>query len=221
VTGRNGVSSTWPVVLRRVLEDRKSKDRFCEAGIEVKIWQKGLPPVEAVRPARCPRCGHPGAAAGERVGLLGHGVRERQVRGPGAAFAAPEVGSVLLRRYRCRECSALVTVGPRGLCFRRLYTSPAIALALALWACRRAAAPAVRCRVSPWRIVGAAAAAGWASLRRWAQAAVTGALWPGLLSTTEPTLRQGAARVVHLLAAMAPGGEVLEVRAFAGGHLLR
>ncbi len=69
-------------MLRRLLTKRKSTNRFSEAAIEVKIWQGELPSVEAVRPARCPGCGNAGAPAGGRVGLVGHGLRPRDVRGP-------------------------------------------------------------------------------------------------------------------------------------------
>jgi len=208
-------------VLRRVLTERKSTNRFSEAGIEVKIWQRELPSVDAVRPGRCPGCGTAGAPAGGRIGLVGHGLRTRDVRGPAEVSGEPVEGTVVLRRYRCRRCTAIVTVGPRGLLYRRLYTAPAIALALTLWACEALSAPAVRRRISPMRRVGDTAASGWASLRRWAQAATGGWMWPGLAARTEPTLRRCAARVVSLVAArMVPIGSFVD-RVFAGAHLLR
>lgn len=208
-------------MLRELLQEPKSTDRFSEAAIEVKLWQRELPSVDAVRPPRCPGCGNAGAPAGGRVGLIGHGLRPRDVRGPDEVSATPVEGTVVLRRYRCRSCTAIVTVGPRGLVYRRLYTAPAIALALALWARDELSAPAVRRRVSPFRVVGDAAATGWASLRRWAQAATGGRMWPGLAASTEPTLRRCAARVVGLVAARTvPIGSFI-ARVFAGAHLVR
>lgn len=208
-------------MLRDILYESKSDDRFFETSIEVKNWQRNVPTVDAVRPARCPGCGHAGAPAGDRLGLIGHGVRERQVWGPAELDGAPVMGTVMLRRYQCRGCGAIVMVGPRGLLFRRLYTASAIAGALTLWACRRQPAPAVRRRISPLRIVGATAASGWVSLLRWARKAVSGGLWRGLACATEPTLRRCTARVVALVAATVPTGEALEARVFAGAHLVR
>jgi len=221
VTGRSGGDDTWPVVLRRILTERKSTNRFSEAAVEVKIWQRELPSVDAVRPGRCPGCGNAGAPAGGRVGLVGHGLRSRDVRGPAEVSGEPVEGTVVLRRYRCRSCTAVVTVGPRGLVHRRLYTAPAIALALMLWSCEDVSAPAVRRRISPLRRMGDAAASGWASLRRWAQAATGGSMWPGLAARTEPTLRRCSARVVGLVAARTVPVGSLPARVFAGAHLLR
>ena len=63
----------------------------------------------------------------------------------------------------------------------------------------------VRASVSPLRIVGATAARGWASLRRWAKAVRTGALFDCVRGSGERTrLREVAARAAATLAAYAP-----------------
>ena len=70
----------------------------------------------------------------------------------------------------------------------------------------------VRARVSPLRIVGATAAAGWASLRRWSRAVRAGRLFPVVRTLpAEATLRQVAARTATTLAAYAPGAEGLAI----------
>jgi len=59
---------------------------------------------------------------------------------------APGLIGVLLRRYHCQSCGAVVVVGPRGIAPGRLYGAGAIALALALWGCGGLAPAAVRRR---------------------------------------------------------------------------
>lgn len=102
--------------------------------------------------------------------LHGHGLRERQVRGPTGPGEPPREQTVLLRRYLCLQCGAVIVVGPLGLVSGWIYSGPAIAWALWLFGVAKQAAAKVRSQVSPWSMVGATAAAGWASLRRWAQA---------------------------------------------------
>jgi hypothetical protein len=115
------------------------------------------------------------------------------------------VGEVMSRRYRCQPCKAVIQVVPRSVLRRRLYSAAAVGLALALWAVERLAPPAVRRRVSPWRVVGATAARGWTSLRRWARAVRSGDLFREVrASAPGVTLREVAARAATTLAAMAP-----------------
>jgi hypothetical protein len=104
-----------------------------------------------------------------------------------------------------------MVVVPKEILPRRLYTASAIGLALALWALMGATEAATRTRVSPFAIVGAAAAARWITLRRWA--ADAGAPPPGFVR------RQHAERAAAALVALAPAGLPLEQAAFAGGAL--
>jgi len=177
--------------------------------------------VDEVRPGRCPACGAPGRPLGGRLGLHGHGRRERHQWGPAELGAVPAVVGVLLRRYQCQPCGALVVVGPRGLLPRRLYSASAVALALALYGLAAALSPAqVRRQVSPLRIVGATAASGWASLRRWCRAVRVGRLFPAVRTLPgEATLRAVAARAATTLAAYGPGGVPLESAAFLGASM--
>jgi hypothetical protein len=108
--------------------------------------------------------------------LHGHGLRERHQWGSVELGAAAVLIALVARRYQCQSCGAIVLVVPRGVVCRRLYSAAAIALALALWGVKGLAAAEVRRRVSPFAIVGATAAAGWASLRRWSRAVRTGRL---------------------------------------------
>ncbi len=91
------------------------------------------PTVDEVRPGRCPACDAASRPAGCALGLYGHGVRERHQWGPVEFGAAPTLIAILLRRYRCRFCGAVILVGSRGLVRRRLYSGSAVALALALY----------------------------------------------------------------------------------------
>lgn len=137
--------------------------------------------------------------------LHGHGVRERQVRGPAAPGERPLERLVLLRRYLCLACGAVIVVGPRGLEPGWLFSGPAIAWALWLFGVAKLTAAEVRRQVSPWATVGATAAAGWATLRRWARAVRDRTLFAIVRRCpAEWSLRQVAARAASTVAALAP-----------------
>lgn len=178
------------------------------------------PTVDEARPGRCPCCGVPSRPSGGLLGLHGHGLRERHQWGPGEPGEAAELVGLLVRRYLCRSCSTVVVVGPRGILPGRLYAAGAIALALALWGCGGQPARQVRRQVSPFSIVGATAAAGWASLRRWARAVRAGRLFPAVRALPEGArLRKVATRAATTLAAYAPGGLGIESAAFHGASM--
>jgi hypothetical protein len=163
----------------------------------------------------------PEPPGGRRAGLHGHGLRERHQWGPVEFGGAPALIAVLLRHYRCGTCGAVIVVGPRGLVRRRLYSGGAIALALALYGVDGLAPAEVRRRVSPLRIVGPTAAAGWASLRRWCRAVRARRLFAAVRALpVEATFRQVAARAATTLAAYAPsGGLPIESAAFIGASM--
>jgi len=182
------------------------------------------PTVDEVRPGRCPACEAPSRPVGGLLGLHGHGLRERHQWGPAMLGAAAAINAILARRYQCQPCGAVVLVVPRGILRRRLYSAGAIALALALWGVAGLAPPEVRRRVSPFAIVGATAAAGWASLRRWAGAVRARRLFPVVRALpAEASLRQVAARVATTLAAYVPGtgGLPIDSAAFLGAAHVR
>jgi hypothetical protein len=136
--------------------------------------------------------------------LHGHGRRERQVRGPTGPGERPVERSVLVRRYRCLGCGAVIVVGPSDMVPRWLFSGPAIAWALWLFGVAKQSAARVRSQVSPWSTVGAAAAAGWATLRRWARAVRDRRLF-ALVRRCPPewSARQVAARAATTLCALA------------------
>jgi hypothetical protein len=188
--------------------------------VGVKAWLAAVPAVDSVRPGMCPCCGRAGNPPGMQIGIIGHGLRERQQRGPLVASGAPQVVTVQVRRYACM-CGAILMVVPRETLRGRLYTASAVAWAMALFGVERAAPADVRRRTSPWSVVGATAAAGWATLRRWVRA--VRALQ--LLSKVRPmppdfTDRQVAERAAMTAAAHAPPSMAtlaISARAFAGG----
>lgn len=157
--------------------------------------------------------------------MQGHGVRERQLLGPGDVGAVPALRVIQVRRYRCVLCRAVTTVGPAELLTRRLYSAAAIAYALALFAISRLSPRAVRERVSPFRIVGATSASRWRTLLRWCSAASAGRLFRvvGPLPETWPA-RRVAERAVMMLASYAlpsPDPPPLTVLAFLGAARAR
>lgn len=189
---------------RPVLAGGQSTTRIVYAELDVKSWTARLPTTDEARPASCPCCGAASRPLGGPIVLHGHGLRVRDQWGPPDATAPPSVGEVYCRRYRCQYCAVVVQVVPRGILRRRLYSAAAIALALALWGIEGLAPAEVRRRVSPWRRVGAAAAASWVSLRRWARAVRAAALFAQVRATPAGArLREVAARAVTTLAAFA------------------
>jgi hypothetical protein len=198
-------------------KDDRSVPRLVHAPLDVKGWQATPPSVDAVRPGQCPRCGAASRPVGRGLGLWGHGVRSRQVRGPLTAEGPPVVVAVAVRRYRCRACGTIVLVVPRGVVARRLFTAPAIALAFARFGIDGEPLARVRTAVSPWATVGATAAAGWLAVRRWVRAVRAGRLFPRVrLGPHDRTVRQVATRSGWMLAALGPPGAAVRVAVFAG-----
>ena len=205
-----------------MLAGDQSKTRIVQVGLDVKGWLARPPTVDEARPGQCPACGVASRPSGGKLALHGHGLRERHQWGPPELGAAAALLGVLLRRYQCQPCGAVLMVVPRGLVPRRLYSAGAIALALALWGVAELAPAEVRRRVSPFQVVGATAAAGWASLRRWSRAVRAGRLFPVVRALpAEARLRQVAARAATTLAAFAPGpgGLPIESAAFLGARM--
>ena len=185
-----------------VIEEKRSNQRFVQSRLEIKDWMGRPPPVNEVRPAQCPCCGRASRAA--RLTLHGHGVRERQLRGPADPGEHPTERSILLRRYLCRSCNAVIVVGPSDLEPGWLFSRPAIAWALWLFGVAKLSAREVRRRVSPWATVGATAVTGWATLRRWARAVRDRALFAVVrLCPAGWSLRQVAMRAATTIAALA------------------
>ena len=193
------------------------------SGISVKQWMEALPSVDAVRPSCCPSCGCAGRPAGARIGIVGHGRRERQQRGPVTPAGPPALVQLLVRRYLCR-CGAILMVVPRETQPRRLYTVSAIGWALALFGVTRLPPRRVREQTSPWKVVGATAARGWVTLRRWVHAVRAGRLLPCVRpSPADFGLRQIAERAATTVAGHAPPSspatDGIAARAFVGAAL--
>lgn len=85
----------------------------------------GPPPIDAVRPPSCQRCGRVAGAKGVKL-MHGHGCRQRIVAlsRPGAARA--ELLRIWVRRFRCRACGGTRTVLPPGVLRRYLYALASI-----------------------------------------------------------------------------------------------
>lgn len=198
----------------------QSPQTICHARVDVNAWQARMPSVEEARPACCPRCQRASRPVGERLGLIGHGMRERQVRGPREPGGAPTTLALDVRRYRCVGCGAVITVLPRGLVPRRHFSRAAIGQALLRYGVMGESRREVRQHTSPWRIVGDAAQAGWAALGRWITALGRGALFGSIRAMPAAfTARQRAERGAMTLAARAPAGagSLLE-QVFAGAQ---
>ena len=185
-------------------EDR-STCRYIQSQRDLKGWLDRPPSVAEVRPKQCPCCGSAGEPPGGPLGLHGHGVRERQLRGPLSPGAASTIVTVYCRRYVCKQCRAVLLVGPQPMMARRVYSASAIGLSLGLYGLLKQSTQTVRAAVSPWRVVGASAATHrWATLLRWIRAARDGALFAGLRQLSSArSLRDLAERAAMMLAAYA------------------
>jgi hypothetical protein len=197
-----------------------SENNFVRIAVEIKFWMHAAPPIDAVRPSRCPTCGVASRKVGGKVMLHGHGVRERQQRGPATPDAAAAVSGIIMRRYHCQQCGAVITAAPESVAKHKLYSAPAIALALALFGVLRMAARDVRQRVSPWRVIGDLNAERWATLARWTRTVRTRKLFRRVRACPDRfTLRQVAERAAMTLAAQCPSPYATAppaVRAFFG-----
>ena len=210
-------------MLRAKLKRRSSG--IVAAVVTLCDWIEGAPSVGAVRPSRCPACGAAARPVGGPLGLIGHGVREREVLGPVRVGEPPRSVIIDVRRYRCLTCNAVCTVGPPELLSGRRYSGAAILMALALWSqlppptgkvgkgLPGLPAHRVRALVSPQLVLGATAAAGWASLPRWARAG----LWPLLGKLAAASWRELARLTVAALLRFSPLNPNLPLpeRAFA------
>lgn len=196
----------------------KNNSLIVYAGLGVKDWLLRTPSVEEVRPGRCPRCEAAGRPVGGRLGLHGHGLRDRQVRGPLTLGARPTDNVIACRRYRCTACTSVVLVVPRGVEPRRHYGRAAICFAMALWALAGWSQRAVRGRVGTWPDP---AATTWRTVTRWASAAASGA-WSWCTAVTGLAPRDAAARAAQIAAGRAPPmtpGPVWELAYAGGGEL--
>ncbi len=157
-------------------EMKRSGKGIVVADVGVKGWFALTPDVDAVRPARCPWCDAASRPVGERLGLHGHGIVERQLWGPTEIDGAPQTLVLKVRRYLCTMCGQACCVVPRGVIRCLYYSALAIGLGLALWAVEGRSSLSVHGCVSPLSIVGNEARRGWRSLARWTRAIVDGRL---------------------------------------------
>lgn len=199
----------------------RSGGNIVHSPCSINSWLAQTPTVDEARPGQCPVCAAASRPVGGPLGLWGHGLRRRQLRGPQEPLGPPQTVELWLRRYRCRPCGAIVLVMPQGVVPRRYYAAPAIALALALYALCQLSAAKVRAQVNPWQVVGATAADGWSTLTRWCRAIRGGRLLGGVRPCPQLfTLRQVAERAAATLLSLAPPGTQHlgpELRAFLGG----
>lgn len=190
--------------------------------VGVKLWLVAMPGVEVLRPSTCPVCGRAGCPPGASLGIVGHGLRERQLLGPPGPGQVPKMVLLLVRRFLCK-CGAVLTVVPCETIPGRLYTSSAVGWALALFGVQKLSAAEVRRQTSPWTIIGQIALTGWATLRRWIRAIRAGTLLSGLrASPSDFTARQVAERAALGLASLGPppsGEASVATRAFQGAAL--
>ena len=188
-------------MLRHKLRKERSKSHVVRGALDVNAWRRSPPSVDAARPAHCCACGAAARPVGELLVLHGHGVRDRQVR-VAEVFGRPATMiTVVVRRYQCQLCGAVITVAPRGVLPGLLYAASVIGWALALYGLGGQSMRAVRNSAGAGRVVGLDAT-GWPALRRWTATAST--VWPSIRAASETfSQRERAARAASTLAAHA------------------
>ncbi len=114
-----------------------------------------------------------------------------------------------------------MTVVPREVLTKRLYSSAAIGMCMALFGVCAMSLSAMRALVSPFTMVGVAST-GWGSVLRWVDAVRSGRLFEVVRPVPAQWPRRKAAeRIATTLAASAPPSEAaLDVvtAAFVGAH---
>lgn len=197
------------------MSEIQSACHVVHSDIEVKFWVERVPSADRVRPACCWRCGVAARPVGGRLQLVGHGLRERQIRGRLDADGAPGLVVVQVRRFRCLGCGAVITVVPAGVAARRHFGAGTLGLALAL----RGRGDRVREIRDCLGGVGPPEDGGWITLRRWGDAVRRGALFPRLGAIPIASRRSRVARAATILATYAAPALVrvsFEAQAFAG-----
>jgi hypothetical protein len=204
-------------VLRQVLGKNLSGTHVVHSSIHVKFWAESVPSVEVARPGRCPCCRGAGRPVGAALGLVGHGLRERQVRGPRSAGGRPQALTIRVRRYRCGQCRAVCTVVPRGVVRRRHFSAGAIGWAFFLVGYEHLTSCEVRDLLGG---LGPSEATSWVTLRRWLSAARRGAL---LCTRAAASAQQSAEHIAMALISFAPPDVAmasLGEQAFAGAEVI-
>lgn len=198
----------------------RDASRVIRSRIPVNDWLQRLPSVDEARPAVCVVCGAASRPAGGGLVLHGHGLRARQLRGPPTAYGPPSVREVLVRRYECQRCGAVLTVVPREVTPRRHYAATAIALALSLFGVRALSQATVRSAVSSDGTTGHCATYRWRTLARWIDAVAARRLFAALpampIARDRRTIAQRAAMAIGAHAPPSLPEGALEVRAFFG-----
>lgn len=198
----------------------RSNRTIVRSAIDVKTWLARVPSVDEVRPGQCPRCAVASRPVGRGLQIWGHGLRDRQSRGPLEPLGDPVEVTLRVRRYLCRLCQTVIVVVPLGVIAGRLFPAAAIGLALTLFGVEGLPLREVRRRVSPWQFVGATAHGSWLAVRRWVRAIRQGRLFVCVRHSPESfTMRQVAERAATTLAALAPPSlahAAIAQRVFAG-----
>jgi hypothetical protein len=149
------------------VKKKRSSATIVQVSIPLKDWLTGPPPIDAVRPNRCPVCDCAARMLGQSLAVVGHGIRTRQLRGPDRPGCSPELRVLFIRRFLCKPCGSTMTVAPREVSPWHLYALPVIAWAIALFGLDGLRAREVRRQVSPDRTIASGSESCWRQLARW------------------------------------------------------
>lgn len=112
-------------------------------------------------------CDRPSRLPGAKLGVIGHGIRNRQLRGPPEPRQAPVERTIFVRRFLCLACGAVMTVVPQQVAPGRWYAAPAIVWALALFGVLGLRLWEIRALVQPDVTRPAGDRTPWRQVARW------------------------------------------------------
>ena len=198
----------------------RDPSRVIRSAISVNQWLLRTPTVDEVRPVACPVCGAASRPAGGLLGVYGHGLRSRQLRGPLSPEAPPSDSGIQARRYSCQHCPAILSVVPCETLPRRHYAATAIAFALGLYGLAGESHAEVRSQVSTAKVIALKSERRWITLSRWIDAVADRTLFTSLPAMpSDRGRREVAGRAAMALSARAPPSlqtGALAARAFLG-----
>lgn len=166
------------------------------SSIGVRNWSKRTPSAAAVRPTHCPGCHLGSRPVGQRLRLVGHGLRPRQIRTALEPDGPVTVVTVFVRRFLCRDCGAAIQVVPAEVLPRARYSATAMARALGLVGFGERSFAEAR------QVVGDGQNRDWPALRRWHRS--LGGLGPRSPFRAVGSARERAQRVTARLLAYTP-----------------
>lgn len=156
-----GVANAYEITIDNGPVTDQRRAFTIRSSIGVRNWSKRTPSAVAVRPTHCPGCRLGSCPVGQRLRLVGHGLRSRRVRTALEPDGPVTMVTVFVRRFLCRDCGAAIQVVPAEILPRARYSVTAMARALGMVGFGERSFAEAR------QAVGDGQNRDWPALRRW------------------------------------------------------